>query len=270
MKRQLNGKAISSKKSRRKLSTLPNDNSKWTQEEDDYLQSTFKKVKKVNWRIVCQAMNRAFTISRRTAKECEARFKFLSTRRDSKPWSTAEEIIFLCSLSEQNGIWEGDLNLEINRSQKNVMEHSRKLAKEVADRIKSEKENNFDGLKPIIQFGICVYLWLMLKNFEESGSNQEILEEISESNITEERCLEYAQKIGMCNKQKLGKFITCIIERLQNGILAEDKEKSDSLEELLHKKSEENRRPDIYMQIIPPETTGQNQRLIAIYFISNY
>eukprot|EP00826_Nyctotherus_ovalis_P010078 TRINITY_DN1267_c0_g1_i5.p1 TRINITY_DN1267_c0_g1~~TRINITY_DN1267_c0_g1_i5.p1 ORF type:complete len:261 (-),score=72.65 TRINITY_DN1267_c0_g1_i5:213-995(-) len=259
MKRRQDGKVVKPIKNAKKEPG-------WTQEEDDFLKDVVHRAKRKSWVNACKAMNKNFTVTRRTAKECRARFQKISRENDAKPWSKGEELVFLCNLHLHEGRWEGRMEAILNRKAENIRQYFLTQLKHTASQIKSMDKERFKALSSTEQLKFQIYLILLL-------THSELQPELAKASITDEDCDSCLRQMGFECRQDVVRHIDETIERLQNKVLAKLREKAagkkTEVDELFHKRAEECPRQQIYMHLLPSEEVNRDHFLIAIYFLTN-
>ena len=304
MKRQLNGAPSNTKKRGKarkmddtsekadspKAAKSPDETtvSSWTAEEDQFLQelvqTSSSSSKSISWMNVCKKVNKkGLSKLKRTIKECQSRYNALSEMRDQQIWTTNEEMILLCLLYVYGTAWQQHLDGIIQRSTKNVKMHLVDEIKSVITRVKGDAPKDFKKMDSIGKLKTYVFLVLFMAGLENNSEAViEVSEELMIADLKEAECMNYA-KNGMSieTKDALVCYVDNVMEKLQNSMIektppgkngrgGEDGGES-SLNELFHQREEENRgmRRDIYLHILSPAVTGQNQYLISIYFLPN-
>lgn len=259
MKRRQDGKVIKPIKSAKKEPG-------WTQEEDNFLKDVVHRAKRKNWVAACKAMNKNFKVTRRTARECKARFQRISRENDAKAWSKGEELVFLCNLHLHEGKWEGRMEAILNRKAENIRQHLLAQLKHTVSLIKSMDGEKFKTLSSIEQLKLQIYLVQLL-------THSELQPELTKASITDEDCDNCLKQMGFECRQDAVRHIDGTIERLQNTVLGRQKEKGagkkTEVDELFHKRAEECPRREVHIHFMPSEEVNRDHFLIAVYFLTN-
>eukprot|EP01022_Parablepharisma_sp_SALTPOND_P007958 TRINITY_DN1348_c0_g1_i1.p1 TRINITY_DN1348_c0_g1~~TRINITY_DN1348_c0_g1_i1.p1 ORF type:complete len:322 (+),score=12.19 TRINITY_DN1348_c0_g1_i1:160-1125(+) len=276
MKRLLDLESSSSPSS---LSSSLSPSENWNFFEDEALQSLAQKTNTRKWRKISKELNTQFKHTKRTPKQCHARWVFLQQQQIPETnWSENEETVLMFSLWNTEELHE-IVPIIKTKSIDQMRKHLCGLIKQYLEHVTNTKTIQASPLELLKAFFYC---HLVIRYLEGKGRLQEVAKVVAESGVDEKMILEYVANTGRSfgldqewSAETLALYMENVMERIENemqiGMVDTkccEKDPDDTFEGIMHKRgvaqnqNQEGSNVFVIFTIVPQPNTQFAKRTV--------
>ncbi len=253
----------------------------WTPEEDAALVAEVGKCETGNWKLICKHLNQLFKGKKRTATECETRWRHVAPL--DSPWTPHEELVLSLALYKSPGDY-ASIAL-IFPLGKNVKAHSIELLTEVARKARTAQYYDIPSASPIHVLQLMISLKLLLDAITEPDPVPEVLEIVQSTQVSAEDCINCVNVVGKSinpkipqwDKATLEEYLETATEKIENGIVSVNPGQ-EGLEDIMHIRPPMGtipqpqslvlpQDPHIQYCLVPVSYVGQGYYVLALCYV---